>query len=585
MPQYRAPLRDFQFLQHTWLDLDNHYQTLGLSDYDSELAQNILEQGAKFAQDVIAPLNQIGDQQGCRLQNGKVTTPDGFAQAYAQYIANGWNAMLGDVAYGGSALPYTMAVPIHECLNSANISWRLTTMLTESAILALTKHGTQALKDTYLAKLISGEWTGTMNLTEPHAGSDLSLLSTKAEHQDDGSYRITGTKIFITGGDHDWTDNIIHMVLARLPDAPPGVKGISLFLVPKITIDDQGNLGAANSLSVGSLEHKMGIKGSPTCVMNYDGAIGYLVGEENNGLACMFTMMNDARFQVGLEGLGTAEIAYQGSLAYASERLQSRSPSGAITPAQKADPILAQPDVKRMLLTQKSLAEGCRAMSLWYAKLMDIEKHGEPEQQSHASHVLAYLTPITKAFFTDIGTEAAHHGIQVLGGHGYIREWGMEQLLRDNRIAQLYEGTNGIQAGDLIGRKLTRSHGEFLAATQAELTQMIYNINDDSLADKATQLLSDWYHTSQSLMGDSALSSASKAYDYLQYCGYQLTGILWCSVLDSLTVVEDSSYRQNKLYTGQFYINYILPRAAHHKLTMQVSECVNDVPLEVFSIV
>jgi hypothetical protein len=295
-------------------------------------------------------------------------------------------------------------------------------------------------------------------------------------------------------------------------------------------------------------------------------------------------MMNDARFQVGLEGLGTAEIAYQGSLAYASERLQSRSPSGAVTPSKKADPILAQPDVKRMLLTQKSLAEGCRAMSLWYAKLMDIEKHGEPEQQSHASHVIAYLTPITKAFFTDIGTEAAHHGIQILGGHGYIREWGMEQLLRDNRIAQLYEGTNGIQAGDLIGRKLTRSHGEYLRATQIELARLIDRIQDEQLVDKAQQLLDDWYHTSQSLMGTSAATSASQAHDYLQYCGYQVTGILWCSVLDTLNQVEDSLYTENKSFTGQFYLKYILPRAEHHKSLLSCAECVNNIPLKVFTL-
>lgn len=584
MLQYRAPLRDLQFLQQTWLDLNAHFQALGLVDYDSDLAQDILEQGAKFAQDVIAPLNHMGDEEGCLLQDGKVTTPGGFAQAYAQYIANGWNAMLGDVEYGGSALPYTMAVPIHECLNSANISWRLTTMLTESAILALTKHGTQTLKDTYLAKLISGEWTGTMNLTEPHAGTDLSLLSTKAESQVDGTYRISGTKIFITGGDHDWTDNIIHMVLARLPDAPPGVKGISLFLVPKIMVDEDGQLGSPNAVSVGSLEHKMGIKGSPTCVMHYDDAIGYLVGEENNGLACMFTMMNDARFQVGLEGLGTAEMAYQGSLAYAGERLQSRSPSGPIEPSQKADPILAQPDIKRMLLTQKSLAEGCRSMSLWYAKLMDIEKHGKPAEQLHASQVIAYLTPITKAFFTDIGSEAAHHGIQILGGHGYIREWGMEQLVRDNRIAQLYEGTNGIQAGDLIGRKLTRSNGEYLQATHTELADLVAKIQDLQLTAKAQQLLTDWYHTSKTLMGSSAEASASKAHDYLQYCGYQITGILWCSVLDVVREAERSPYMENKTHTGQFYLKYILPRAEHHKSLLTSAESVNEMPLDLFNL-
>lgn len=328
MPLYHAPTTDFQFLLKDWLGLDAHYEKLGISDFDSELANEIIAQGAKFALDVVAPLNREGDEEGCTLKDGKITTPKGFADAYQEYVANGWNAMLGTAEYDGQDLPYTMAVPVHEMLNAANLSWRLTTMLTESATLAVTKHASKELKDIYLAKLISGEWTGTMNLTEPHAGTDLSLLSTKAEPQGDGSYKVTGNKIFITAGDQDWSSNVIHLVLARLPDAPKGVKGISLFLVPKFLPDANNEPGEANSLSVGSIEHKMGIKASPTCVMNFDGATGYLVGEENQGLACMFTMMNDARFQVGLQGLGAAEASYQGALTYARERVQSRAPQG-----------------------------------------------------------------------------------------------------------------------------------------------------------------------------------------------------------------------------------------------------------------
>ena len=480
MPAYKAPMADFQFLLKDWLNIDEHYQTIGASDYDSELVLEILNQGAKFAEDIVAPLNREGDEEGCNLENGSVTTPEGFAKAYQDYVENGWNAMLGNPDFGGQDLPYSAAVPVHEMLNSANLSWRLTTMLTESAVLAVNKHATDELKEKYLPQLISGEWTGTMNLTEPHAGTDLALLSTKAEPQADGSYSITGNKIFITGGDQDWSSNIIHLVLARLPDAPKGVKGISLFLVPKFLLDDNGQPDEANAVSVGSIEKKMGIKASPTCVMNYDGATGWLVGEPNQGLACMFTMMNDARFQVGLQGLGVAEASYQGALTYARERLQSRAPQGAQQPNDKADAIIYQPDVRRMLLTQKAFAEGCRAMSLLYAKYMDIEKFATGETHQQAANVLQYLTPVCKSFMTDMGLEVASNGVQIFGGHGYVREWGMEQLMRDVKIAQLYEGTNGIQAGDLIGRKLTRSGGVMMRDTYKALTALTDVMTDDS---------------------------------------------------------------------------------------------------------
>ncbi|MEP1871030.1 MAG: acyl-CoA dehydrogenase family protein, partial [Paraglaciecola sp.] len=452
MPQYTAPLNDIQFVLHEWLQLTDHYQSLGLQDFDQELVNEILLQGAKFAEEVIAPLNREGDEQGAKLIDGNVVTPDGFASAYKEYVANGWNAMLGNADYDGQDLPNTMAVPVHEMLDSANLSWRLTGMLNESAILAVTKHASEDLKQTYLAKLISGEWAGTMCLTEPQAGTDLSLLSTKALPNNDGSYNITGSKIFISSGDQDWTDNILHLVLARLPDAPAGVKGISLFLAPKFLPKDDGSLGDRNSVTVGSIEKKMGLKGSPTCVMNFDKATGFLVGEANNGLACMFTMMNDARFQVGLQGLGIVEASYQGALAYARERLQSRAPQGIQEQSKKADPIIHQPDVRKMLLTQKSIAEGCRALALLYAQQMDIERFGTEQNKHKAKNVISFLTPIVKGFMTDMATEMSNLGIQVYGGHGYIREWGMEQLVRDARITQLYEGTNGIQALDLISR-------------------------------------------------------------------------------------------------------------------------------------
>ncbi|MCW8090519.1 acyl-CoA dehydrogenase family protein [Alteromonas sp. ASW11-130] len=567
MPSYHAPLADFQFLLRDWLKLDKHYQETGLSDFDFELANEIVAQGAKFATDVVAPLNRPGDEEGCKLKDGMVTTPQGFASAYKEYVANGWNAMLGPEEFEGQALPYTIAVPVHEMLNSANLSWRLTTMLTESTVLAMCKHASEELQQQYLAKLVTGEWTGTMNLTEPHAGTDLALLNTKAEPQDDGSYSITGNKIFITGGDHDWTDNVIHMVLARLPDAPKGVKGISLFLVPKFLLDDHGNPATANSLSVGSIEHKMGIKASPTCVMNYDGAKGFLVGEPHQGLACMFTMMNDARFQVGLQGLGAAEASYQGALAYARERLQSRAPQGIQQPNEKADPIIFQPDVARMLLTQKSLTEGCRALSLFYAKYMDRERANHEDQQ--AADVLQFLTPICKAFMTDMGLEVSSLGIQVLGGHGYIREWGMEQLMRDVRIAMLYEGTNGIQALDLIGRKLTRDGGKMLQSTYSAFAELVNDIHDGEHQSRAQALLDDWRASSADCLGMDAKDVAAAACDYLAFSAYSLLGVLWYSIADSANRTDNKVMAESKRKTCAFYEARILPRRDAHRIAFK----------------
>lgn len=565
MPQYSAPLTDMQFVLHDWLNLDSHFQHLGLTDIDKELVNEILAQGAKFAEQVIAPLNREGDEQSSKLVDGNVFTPDGFASAYQEYIANGWNAMLGNSEYDGQDLPYTLAVPVHEMLNSANVSWRLISMLTESAVLAVNKHGSQELKSLYLRQLISGEWTGTMCLTEPHAGSDLSLLSSKANPNEDGSYDITGSKIFISGGDQDWTDNIIHLVLARLPDAPPGVKGLSLFLVPKFILDEQGNIGTANTVSVGSLEKKMGIKGCPTCVMNFDDARGWLVGKPNTGLACMFTMMNDARFQVGLQGLGIGEAAYQGSLAYARERLQSRSPEGPKQPESKADAIIHQPDVRRMLLTQKSLTEGCRAFSSLYAQQMDLEKLGDTEQKAQASKVVAFLTPIAKGFMTDMGQELSQIGVQVYGGHGYIREWGMEQLIRDSRITQLYEGTNGIQAADLISRKLARDKSNMLQATYDLFKDMAKKITDVEQNKIANELLEEWLNTSKQLSGQTALDLSGAAYDYLQYSAYCLLGVIWLSMADCANRNENPSVKMGKQNTCQFYLKRLLPRKDMHK--------------------
>lgn len=565
MPEYRAPIADFQFLLHDWLQVTDHYKALGKEDIDAELVNEILNQGAKFAETEVAPLNQSGDQQGCTLADGKVTTPDGFAAAYQSYIENGWNAMLGGEAHGGQDLPYSVAVPVHEMLCSANVSWRLVTGLTESAVLALEKHGSEELQEQYLPNLISGEWTGTMNLTEPQAGSDLSLLTTKAEPNDDGSFNITGTKIFISGGDQDWTDNIIHLVLARLPDAPAGVKGISLFLVPKMLPSDSGEFNLANDLSVGSIEHKMGLHGCPTCVMNFDGAKGWLIGAPHSGLACMFTMMNDARFQVGLQGTGIAEASYQGALTYAKERLQSRAPQGIQQPDEKADAIIHLPDVKRMLLTQKALTEGSRALGLLYCKQVDIARFGTEEEKAKAEAIVAYLTPICKSFFTDMSQEVAQHGVQVFGGHGYIQEWGMEQQIRDSRITMLYEGTNGIQALDLISRKLVRDGGRMIEETAGVFAKMISDVQSEADQATAKGIYDDWLSASKGLLDGNAFDTASRAYDYMEFCAYSLLGIIWLSLKDCAANAENAEIASSKAKVCDFYIKRIYTRAAKHK--------------------
>ncbi|MGB3726648.1 MAG: acyl-CoA dehydrogenase family protein [Glaciecola sp.] len=586
MPQYLAPMADFQFLLNDWLNIDSHYLSVKADGMDAELVQEILTQGAKFAEEVVAPLNREGDEQGCKLVDGKVSTPEGFAQAYQEYIANGWNAMLGNPEFDGQDLPYTAAVPVHEMLNSANLSWRLTTMLTESAVLAVDKHASDDLKQKYLSKLISGEWTGTMNLTEPHAGTDLALLSTKAQPLDDGSYAITGNKIFITGGDQDWTSNIVHLVLARLPDAPKGVKGISLFLVPKFLLDSNNEPAEANAVSVGSIEKKMGIKASPTCVMNYDGAKGWLVGEENNGLACMFTMMNDARFQVGMQGLGTSEASYQGALSYARERLQSRSPLGPQQAEAKADAIIHQPDVRKMLLTQKALTEGMRALSMLYAQQMDVEKYCQDHRKEQAKQILAFLTPICKGFMTDIATEITNIGIQVYGGHGYVREWGMEQLARDTRIAQLYEGTNGIQAADLIGRKLTRDGGLMLNATVEMLSGRINGMSNKKQLNQAQALLNEWHQTSCKLLSANTLDVAGAATDYLWYSAYTILGILWLEMADAAKRSSNDNIKTGKPKTCEFYLKRILPRKdIHRELALAAANDLMDIDGQEFDYV
>ncbi|WJN60627.1 acyl-CoA dehydrogenase C-terminal domain-containing protein [Pseudomonas sp. SO81] len=574
---YQAPLRDMRFVLHELFDVAGHCERLG-NGLDRELIDGVLEEAAAFTGNEIAPLNRNSDEEGCRLEDGKVTTPKGFRAAYQQYVDNGWASMTGPTDFGGQGFPQLVAFAFHEMLMGASLSFRIYSGLTEGAVLALDKHGSAELKRAYLGKMVSGQWTGTMCLTEPQAGTDLALLRTRAEPQADGSYKVTGNKIFISGGEQDFSENIVHLVLARLPDAPAGVKGISLLLVPKFIANADGTPGAKNALSCGAIEHKMGIKGASTCVMNFDGATGWLVGEANQGLACMFTMMNDARFQVGLQGLGIGEAAFQGALRYARERLQSRGLTGAVAPEKAADPIIVHPDVRRMLLTQKTLVEGCRMLAAYTARQLDLE-HGaeEPAARKAAGKRAALLIPIVKAFFTDMGQEVASHAVQVYGGHGFIREWGMEQLMRDSRITQLYEGTNGIQALDLIRRKLLGDGGAELGALIDELAAHARDAAaQPALAESARlveQRLQQWRELAAQVIANSqadAQEIGAASVDFLQYSAYVLLAGLWLQAAATAQQALDAgtgeaAFYQAKLHSAEFYLRRVLPRASSHR--------------------
>ena len=574
---FQAPLRDMRFVLHELFDVSAHCELLG-NGLDRQLIDGVLDEAARYTAQVVAPLNRNSDEQGATLANGEVSTPDGFPQAYRQYVDNGWASMTGPSEYGGQGFPQMVAASFHEMLMAASLSFRVYSGLTEGAVLALYKHGDQALKNLYLEKMVSGTWTGTMCLTEPQAGTDLSLLRTRAVPQADGSYAVSGSKIFISGGEQDLSENIVHLVLARLPDAPAGVKGISLLLVPKFIAGADGGLGRRNNLSCGAIEHKMGIKGTSTCVMNFDGASGWIIGAANQGLACMFTMMNDARFQVGLQGLGIAERAFQGSLSYARERLQSRALEGSAAPDKAADPIIVHPDVRRMLLTQKTLLEGCRMVAAYTAQQLDLE-HAHPDAQARkqASQRAALLIPIVKAFFTDMGQEVASLGVQIYGGHGFIREWGMEQLMRDSRITQIYEGTNGIQALDFIRRKLLADGGQQLTALQDELDQwcarhaLSSELNTLVLA-LETRVL-EWRTLTTHVIAISAVNVqeiGACSVDFLQYSAYVLLAGFWLQAAARAEAAmaagtEEVEFYRAKLNSARFYSDRILPRASAHR--------------------
>ncbi|QFU22878.1 acyl-CoA dehydrogenase [Shewanella eurypsychrophilus] len=566
MNPYQAPLAEMKFLLDKVFDAPQTWASLpAIAEHvDMDTAVAIMDEADKISRELLHPINRNGDEQGVVHQDDKVITPDGYKEAYNQYAEGGWVGLCGDPELGGMGMPKMLGVLVDEMAYSACNAFTLYGSLTAGAALCINAHGSEALKEKYLPQLYSGEWAGAMDMTEPQAGSDLRGIRTKAVPLDDGSYSITGSKIFITGGDHDLTENIIHLVLAKLP----GSKGISLFLVPKIKVDDTGNLGESNGVTVGSIEHKMGLKASSTCVMNYDEAQGYLIGKPNRGLVCMFTMMNYERLAIGIQGLGTSQAAYQMAADYAKERVQGIAAGGSPTGAD-SDPIIVHGDVRRMLLNIRVLTEAGRALSVLTAKQLDIAKYGEGEAKAKASRYVGLLTPVAKAFLSDRGLDAAITAQQVFGGHGYIRETGIEQLVRDTRIAQIYEGTNGIQAIDFLGRKVA---GDNLAALTEFVNESIAKLADLQHVDaeqiaKVTGLF-EKILTAGAVVNDNKLTSPalinSVAVDFLDAFGHVLYGYFWLIMSDAAVSHSDEDFSSQKRYLSDFYINKMLPKAEYH---------------------
>ncbi len=574
MTDYKAPLRDIRFAINEVLDYPAHYATLpGADDASEEIVDAILQEFAKFSEQTLVAINRSGDEEGCHWEDGAVTTPQGYKQAYDKYVAGGWSSVSSDTELGGQGLPSSLNNILGEMMTSACPGFALYTAGQSGAIETLASFGTAQQRALYERKLIEGDWNATMCLTEPHCGTDLGLMRTKATPNGDGSFAVSGTKIFITGGEHDLTDNIVHIVLARLPDAPAGTKGISLFIVPKYNSDAQGNLAERNHVTCGSIEHKMGIKASATCVMNFDGATGYLLGEAHRGLLAMFTFMNASRIAAATQGVAHAELGFQKSLAYSRERLQMRSLTGAKTPQWPADPIIVHPDVRRMLLTQKAFAEGNRMLIASLAQQLDLAERSDDKKTRQAAQArLDFMTPIAKAFATETGFEAANLGLQCFGGHGYIREWGMEQNVRDCRISMLYEGTTGIQALDLLGRKVLASKGAMLG----EFTQEVAGFCEAHQQTPALQpfvsqlssLIQEWKSLTQNIAVKSMKNPdevGAASVNYLMYSGYVCLAYLWAR---SVAVAQqqlaadttEAEFYLAKINTAQFYFDHILPR-------------------------
>jgi alkylation response protein AidB-like acyl-CoA dehydrogenase len=573
MPSYTAPVKDLQFVLHDLLKVSAS-DIPGYAELEADFTAAVLEEAGKLTSEVLAPLNAVGDVEGCKLENGVVRTPTGFKAAFDQVREGGWTGLDMPEQYGGQGMPYVMGTAVGEMFSASNQAFTMYQGLTHGAASAILAHGTDTQKDMYLPRMVSCEWTGTMNLTEPHCGTDLGLMRTKAVPQDDGSYRISGQKIFISAGDHDMADNIIHLVLAKIPGGPEGIKGVSLFIVPKFLVNADGSLGARNGVSVGKIEEKMGIHGNSTCVMNYDEATGYLLGEAHKGMRAMFTMMNEARIGVGMQGMAQADVAFQNALAYAKDRLQGRDVTGVKNPDGPADPLIVHPDIRRSLMDQKSFVEGARAFMLWGASLID---RSHRNNDAAADGLISLMTPVIKGFLTDEGYDMTVKAQQVYGGHGYIEEWGMSQFTRDARIAMIYEGANGVQALDLVGRKLATDGGKHAMAF-FEMVKTFIKENEGNEALKADFLdplkaASKDLQTAMMYFMQNGMKNPNNAlsgsYDFMHLFGHVCLGLMWAQMAKAAhealqAGTEDVTFYQTKLATGRYYMARRLPATALH---------------------